>query len=227
MTREVKNILWLPEDGDPRLALIPGDYREKGVEPICIRAIDDKERPVYRGWIEAACRIQHSLRFFARTIVHDLPRVSELADGSVHAMSATHWDKMGTRPHYQLFVHARWLAQDMAAGSHRMRLQKDVPLPDGMLVALEDKSDLAEDFANRDLFIKLEQRLREAGRNDATKLIQMYLSGSAHEIAKAFGIPPGKAGYRARNTLMQRIRREVRREFESLTTGRDDHKGVA
>src|SRR5438105_13811969 len=114
--------------------------------------------------------------------MHDIRRVSELAEGSVHALSAKHGGNLRNRPHYQLYVHARWLARDLAAGGHRIRLLKDVALPERMLSNREDPYDFEKDFADRDTFLKLEERLRESGRDDARKVIEMYLSGSAHQI---------------------------------------------
>jgi hypothetical protein len=228
VTREVRNIFPSPEDGDQKVVVIPADYLEKRVAPICIRTIDDKGRPVHRGWIEAARRIAGSLRFFARTILHNEERVSELAEDTVHRLSAKHGDRLGRRPHYRLYIFARWRARIIASGGQRSHdFQREVELPPGMRDGRPDPYDFAKAFENREYFTKVEEELLRTGRPDAAKVIQMYLAGSDHEIPEVFGLPSGRDGYRAKNTFFQRIRRDVREVLESFSQPMEKKKPAA
>jgi hypothetical protein len=228
VTREIENIFPSPEEGDEKVVVIPPDCLGKRVVPICIRTIDDQGRPVHSGWIEAARRVAGSLRFFARTILKNEERVSELAEDTVHRLSAKHGDRMGRRPDYRLFIFAKWRARMIAAGTPRSHdFQREVELPPGMRDGRPDPYDFAKAFENREYFMKVEEELRRTGRNDAAKVIQMYLAGSDHEIAEVFGLPSGKAGYRAKNTFFQRIRRDVREVLELFSKPRNTNKPAA
>jgi hypothetical protein len=117
---------------------------------------------------------------------------------------------------------------DLATDGRRSHdFQREVELPQKMLAALRDPYDFAQAFENREFFTQLEERLRAMGRNEALKVMQMYLAGSEHEIAAAFGLPPGRAGYRAKNTFFQKVRRTVREAFQSLPYPTDKNKPAA
>src|SRR5207244_8220269 len=115
---------------------IPSDYEESGVIPICIRKIDDLGRPVYEGWINAVRPIADPLRALARRVIGNIWQVSELADGSVHALSAKHQDRLGTEPSYQIYAHAKRLARDIAVGGRRARTALDVDLKEHVLASI-------------------------------------------------------------------------------------------
>src|SRR2546427_10279167 len=96
------------------VVVIPSNYAEEGVVPICIRTIDDQGRPVYRGWIEAVRPIADTLRGLARNVIGNVHQVSELADGSVHPLSAKYGGELTRSPSMQIFVYAKYLARDLA-----------------------------------------------------------------------------------------------------------------
>ena len=228
MTREVENIFASPEDGGAKVVVIPSDYLEKRIDPICIRTVDDEGRPVHSGWIKAAEHVAGSIRFFAKTILLDEKRASELAEDVVHRLSAKHGDRLGRRPHYRVFVFARWRARIIAGGGQRSHdFQREFQLPTAMRDGRPDPYDFAKDFESREYFMKLEGELRRQGRHDAARVIQMYLAGSDHEIPAVFGLPSGKAGYRAKNTFFQRMRREVREVLESFANPGNKRKPAA
>jgi len=81
-----------PQD-DERLVIIPRNYREEGVVPIYIRTVDDEGISVFRGWIDAVYPIADRLRALAGRIFGEPWQVSELTEGSVHALNREHGPK--------------------------------------------------------------------------------------------------------------------------------------
>jgi hypothetical protein len=98
MTEEVENIFSAPEGSNEQVVVIPENYEETAVVPICIRCIDDEAKGVCRGWIEAAKPLAEQLQYLAKTVIRDVERVSELAEGSVHALSAKFGDRLDEIP---------------------------------------------------------------------------------------------------------------------------------
>lgn len=215
MTNEAKNS-FSPLGDDGSLVVIPGNYLETGVIPICIRSIDDRGNSVYRGWIEAVEPVADTLRTMARTIMRDIWRVSELAEASVHSLSARYGEALGRCPHGRIYIDARWRAHDLAAGSRRTRVKREVMLPDHM-VDRRDPYDFERVFEEREIVDRLEDELTAMGLTDVLEMMRMYTSDSDDEIPKVFGVPEGAAGYRAKNTLSQRFRRGMRRAFGRLS----------
>ena len=217
MTREVENIFATPE-GDEKLVVIPPNYMEEGVVPICIRTTDDRGNPVFRGWIEAVRPMAGQLRFMAKTIIQDVWRISELTEGSVHTLSAKHGERMGRRPQYSIFRDATWRARNLAKGGRGSHdFQREVELPDRVRALLRDPYDLVKAFENYELFTRLEKELRAMGLDDTLQMMQMYLSDSDDEIPEVFGAAAGAMGYRAKNTLFQRFRRRMRNTLKLLS----------
>jgi hypothetical protein len=213
MTREVKNI-FLPSGDDGMFVVIPANYAEAGVVPICISCIDHRGKPVCRGWIDAAKPIAEPLRYLARTFLEDIWRVSELAEGSVHALSARYGERLGRRPSTRIYVEAKWRAQDLAKGCRRARKGKEVQVRDHVLALLKEPHDFVRALEDRELMERLQECLRAWGDTDVLKMMEMYMSDSDDEIPEAFGVPPGAAGYQITNTLKKKFRRTMRRAFE-------------
>ena len=188
------------------MVVIPSNYAEEDVIPICIRAIDDEGRPVYRGWIEAVRPIADTLRGLARRVIGNVHQVSELADGSVHALSAKYGERLGRSPSMQVYVHAKYLAQDLAVGGHRARIGRDVELTDAMLETLPYQDNFEKAYEDREFLERLKEQLRLLGKNDELKMLNLYLTESEHKIAEVFGV---KRNSRARNTLSQRFWRSL------------------
>src|SRR5437899_1778064 len=103
MTEEVRNIFPAPEGEDEKVVVIPRNYVEEGVVPICIRSIDDDGRPVCRDWIEAVRPVAGKLRCLARKIIQDEWRVSELAEGSVHMLSRRYGARLPSFPSDRIY----------------------------------------------------------------------------------------------------------------------------
>jgi hypothetical protein len=218
MTDEVKNN-FSPSGESGSLVVIPHNYIEVGERfPICIRTIDDYGRAVYRGWIDAVEPVADTLRTIARTIMRDIWRVSELAEASVHSLSARCGEELGRCPQGRIYIDARWRAHDLAAGNRRRRVRLEVELPDHMLDDRADPQDHEELFVQRHLVEKVEQELISEGRIDSVEMMHLYLADCADEIPKVFGIPDGPEGYRAKNTLFQQFRREMRRVFGRVSS---------
>src|SRR5688572_13425192 len=119
MTHLFKNISTVPARENEDLVLIPQNYAEESVVPICIRSIDDLGKPIYRGWIEAVLPIADPLRNLARRILGDVWKVSELTEGSVHGLNARYGQELGRAPSGRIFGDAKWRALDLAAGGRR------------------------------------------------------------------------------------------------------------
>jgi hypothetical protein len=195
--------------------VIPSNYAEEGVIPICVRAIDDQGRPVHRGWIDAVCPVADALRTLARRVIGNIHQVSELADGSVHALSAKYGQQLGRSPSMQVYVHARYLAQDLAVGRHRARMAREVELTRSMLAVLRYEPDFDKAYEAREFIERLKEQLLLQGKTDELKMLNLYLTGAKHKIAEAFGV---KRNSRARNTLSQRFWRSISQAADILRT---------
>jgi len=189
-----------------RVVIIPANYEEEGVIPICIRAIDDQGRAVYRGWIEAVRPIADTLRGLARRVIGNVWQVSELADGSVHALSAKYGEQLGRSPSMQIYVNAKYRAQDLAVGEHRTRMGLDVELTDTILALLPSQQDFSKAYEDCDFVERLKEKLLLLGKADELTMLNLYLTGAEHKIPEVFGV---KRNSRARNLLSKRFRRGV------------------
>ncbi len=199
------------------VVVIPSNYAEEGVVPICIRTIDDHGRRVYRGWIEAVRPIADTLRGLAAHVIGNVHQVSELADGSVHPLSAKFGSELGRSPSMRVFVMAKFLAQDLSVvGGRRARLGMDVELTDMMLDLLRDERDFSKAYEDREFLDRLKDELRLAGKKDELKMLNLYLTDNEHKIATAFGV---KKNSQERNTLSKRFWRSVTQGADRLRHG--------
>jgi hypothetical protein len=203
-----------PEEWE-RVVVIPSNYAEEGVIPICIRAIDDQGRRVHRGWIDAVFPIADALRTLARRVIGNIYQVSELADGSVHALSAKYGEQLGRSPSMQVYVHAKYLAKDLAVGGHRVRINREVELTRSMLEVLTYEPDFEKVYEDREFLERLKEQLLLQGKTDELKMLNLYLTGAEHKIAEAFGV---KRNSKARNTLSQRFWRSIGQAADILRT---------
>jgi hypothetical protein len=230
MTQATKNSFDSPEGENHRFVIIPDDHEKTGVIPIGICLTDHRGNPVNHGWIEAVRPIAEPLRYLARVIMQDVRRVSELAEGSVHALSARFGAQLGRSPSMRIWVDAKWRARDLAAGSRKARKQKqkEVPLSDHTKGRLKESYDFVKAVENRDLVERLFERFRQLGYSDAIQMMEMYMSDSNDRIlwsdpaiAKLFGAE----SKRARNTRSAQFWRWRKKALEVL---RDlDHERAA
>src|SRR5439155_6556120 len=98
MTEATKNFSNSREGKNDRFVIIPEDYEKTGVTPIVISLIDHKGNPVHRGWADAVPPIAEQLRHLARVVIRDVRRVSEMTEGSVHALSDRFGAQLGRDP---------------------------------------------------------------------------------------------------------------------------------
>lgn len=119
-----------------QLVTIPFDYEELSpskrdkVVPICIPAYDKHGAAIAWGWFEAVDKIQDPLRRLSRVELHDVWRVSELAEEAVHGVWRTHKEDLGRSPSGRVYARARWCARDLQAGTKSQR--------NGFTVALDE-----------------------------------------------------------------------------------------
>jgi len=199
------------------VVVIPSDYAEEGVVPICIRTIDDDGRRVHRGWIEAVRPIAETVRGLAAHVIGNVHQVSELADGSVHPLSAKFGSKLGRSPSMRIFVMAKYLAQDLSVvGGRRARLGMNVGLTDKILNSLRDEHDFSKAYEDREFLDRLKDELNLAGKKDELKMLNLYLTNRENKIAAVFG---GKSNSQERNTVSHRFWRSIAQGAERLRHG--------
>ena len=213
MTEGMKKFSSGPAQDGEGLIVIPLNYAEEGIVPIAIRSIDDRGRAVFPGWIAAVPPVADPLRNLARHVLGDVWRVSELTESSVHALSATHGERLGYTPSTRVYADACWRARDLAAGGRRARTGRDVSLKDELLAIAKDPHDFAKAFEDRELINRLEERLKGSNQTEVLIMLQMYLSESEDQIASFFG---AKRNSRTRNRLTQRFRRGIREVLKLL-----------
>jgi len=119
-----------------KVVTIPFDYedlpaleRDK-IVPICIPAHDEHGKQIDWGWFEAAAIVQNPMRRLSRVILHDVWRVSELAQEAVHGVWRTHGGDLGRSPAGRVYARAKWCARDLQAGTKSQR--------NGFTVALDE-----------------------------------------------------------------------------------------
>jgi hypothetical protein len=207
-----------PSSLDQNLVIIPPDYEERRVVPILIRPIDDLGHRVYRGWIDAVRPVAGQLRRLARNIVGDAGMVSEIAERSVHGLSARYGKQLGTSPSGKIFENARWLARDIAGGGWRRRKGYETRLTEVVVDTLVDDSDFAKAYENRDFIEKLVERLETLGLTDVAAQVHLYLSES--EQLTIFQAPRGSQALNTRSHRFFYNLRKVVKLLEPKARGR-------
>ena len=103
---------------------IPFDFEtsrdRRGLVPICISETDADGHRISRPWFEAVIPMADYRRKRARERMHDVWRVSELAELSVHAQWRNHREDFGRYPHRRIAAYARWTAEDLRCGDTRL-----------------------------------------------------------------------------------------------------------
>lgn len=194
-------------------AVIPENYLETGVVPICISDIDKSGKPVFKGWIDAVPQVAEPLRRLARKL-GDVWLVSELTEGSVHQLSAKHGEVLGPAPSSAIYRDAAWRAADMAAGGRRERDGLNLQLMQVMLACLREPYSFERAYEDAEFFERLLEELKRTGKSDIARMVQMYLADAEDQIPAAFGIEE-KTG-KAWQNLSKRFLRSIRRAAGSL-----------
>jgi hypothetical protein len=194
-------------------SIIPENYLETGVVPICISHVDNFGRPVFKGWIEAVPRIAEPVRNLARKI-GDVWLSSQLAEESVHKLSANHGEVLGPAPSSAIYIEASWRAAHMIAGGRREREGLNIRLHDVMLACLREPYDFARAYEDAEYFERVLEELQRRGMVDVERIVKMYLADAEDQIPAAFGIE--KKASKAWQTLCKRFLRGIRRAAGSL-----------
>ena len=191
---------------------IPFDYEtgryRRGLIPICISDTDEYGQQIEWRWFEAAAKMADYLRSLARLRLRDVWRVSELAELSIHANGRNHAGKEVRRPDRLVAAYARWTAEDLRCGDHRLRKCTEVLLGDGDR-NLVDPFDQAASILNVRALDECREALRRQGPGNLAVTFDMRLSGhSWEEIADALGCEVDERG---RKLLSVRLSRAIRR----------------
>ena len=187
---------------------IPFDYDEithPQVVPICIEDIDERGRPVYRGWIEhGVVPVADALVRISGRVLGDKYRASEIAEYSVHSLSRTHGENLGEYPATMVLNRARLQALDLRAGGRRARRKLDVELFVETLESLEDQVDIAARYEAQEMLEKIVEQLDLLGLDSVKALLPwMRRNSEGHELTREFG--------QKRNTLTTRFYRGMRK----------------
>jgi DNA-directed RNA polymerase specialized sigma24 family protein len=180
------------------LVTIPLDFDEtrnpRGVIPICIEDMDRYGRAINPGWFYAVFPIADPLRRLAARILGDVWRVSELAEGSVHAQWYKHGDDLGRNPSGRIYAHARWTARDLLAGGRNARRGVEVELLDALRENLRAADNLAVTVEAKEIAEALDQQFQANGVPHVSEMLDLWLYGwKWPEIAEEIGKQPKAA----------------------------------
>jgi hypothetical protein len=171
------------EPHEKRFVIVPFNYYELPAEerssivPICVNRIDNTGSVIaWRLFSEGVVPIADLLRRLARLILKDVWLVSELTEGSVHAVWNTHGGDLGPWPSRLLYKHARRRAEDMRAGGARARRGYDVLLHE-LAAAIRDQHDFAAKYEAQQRLRALRRELIRRGEDDVNEMIDLILYG--------------------------------------------------
>lgn len=194
-------------------AVIPENYLETGVVPICISQVDKLGNQVFQGWIDAVPPVAEPLRRLARKL-GDVWLVSQLTEESVHQLSARHGKILGPAPSSAIYRDAAWRAADMQAGGRRERDGLNIQLVEAMTACLREPHSFTRAYEDADYFERLLQEIKARGMKEVELMVKMYLADADEDIPAAFGIE--KKTSKAWQSLSKRFLRGIRRAANSL-----------
>jgi DNA-directed RNA polymerase specialized sigma24 family protein len=194
------------------LITIPFDFetnpQAQSVVPICIEETDRNGEAIEFGWFEAVVPVADSLRSLARRMLRDVWLVSELAEGSVHALWNEHGSNLGRRPSGQILADAKWRARNMRNGGRNARRGVEVELLESVLAGLRSPDDVARTAEARDIEERLKRLFEERGVPHVSEIMDLWLQGDTWpEIAEQIGKGPRTAS----KQLSRWFRRGLRR----------------
>jgi hypothetical protein len=180
------------------LITIPFDFdknpRAQAIVPICIEDTDRYGKPIDFGWFLAVVPVAESLRSLARGMLRDVWLVSELAEGSVHALWHEHGGNLGRSPSGRILAHARWRARDMRDGGRNARRGVEVELLEKILAALRSADDISRSAEAKDIQEVLKRHFEERGVPHVSQMMDLWLQGAGWpEIAEQIGKEPRAA----------------------------------
>ncbi len=194
-------------------AVIPENYFETGVVPICISQVDGFGNSVFQGWIDAVPPVADPLRRLARKL-GDIWLVSQLTEESVHQLSARHGEVLGPAPSSAIYRDAAWRAADMQAGGRREREGLNIQLVDAMMACLREPDSFARAYEDAEFFERLLQEIGAKDMKDVELMVKMYLADAEDDIPATFGIE--KKTSTAWQSLSKRFLRGIRKAANSL-----------
>jgi len=180
------------------LVTIPFDFHEISdphkVIPICIEDTDRFGHVIHPGWFRAVLPIADPLRQLARRILGDAWRVSELAEGSVHAQWYKHRDNLGRNPSGRIYAHAKWRVQDLRAGGRNARRGIEVEFLEAVHASLLFADNLSSRAEMQEIAAALDQHFQRSGVAHVSEMMDLWLYGwSWPEIADHIGKQPKAA----------------------------------
>jgi hypothetical protein len=192
------------------LIVIPSDFVEgvSTIVPIYIQDQDEEGKPIAQGWIHAATRVADGLRWLSREILLDEWRASELADETVQDLSGEHGERLGERPHDQVFKHAKWKALDKSVGGIRVRKGLDSELLEHIVSTLQEPGNFASDLETKQLLDRLIERLTNLGLTDVQRIMELALHNGDFDFVSEVG--------ESRNTVSKRFWRAIRKAARLL-----------
>jgi hypothetical protein len=180
------------------LVTIPFDFQEicdpQKVIPICIEDTDRYGCAINPGWFHAVLPIADPLRQLARRILGDAWRVSELAEGSVHAQWYERRDDLGRNPSARIYAHAKWRVQDLRAGGRNVRRGIEVEFLVAVHASLLSADNLSSHAEMQEIVAALDQHFQRSGVPHVSEMMDLWLYGwSWPEIADHIGKQPKAA----------------------------------
>lgn len=195
-------------------AVIPENYLETGVVPICISRVDRTGQPVFQGWIDAVLNVADPLRRLAKKELGDIWRVSELTEASVHQLASRHGETLGPAPSSAIYRDASWRAKDLRAGGRRERTGLNIQMRDEFLALLRTQGEFPELTERADFIDKVRSEAERLGQDDVVLWMNMMLAEAEDQIPGRFGIE--SKATTAWQSLSKRFLRGIRRAANSL-----------
>jgi hypothetical protein len=195
-----------------RYVTIPFDFeklppeRQTRIVPICIERCDRDGSDIAWGWFEAVETVQDPLRRLAGSWLHDVWRVSELAEASVHTLWYRHRFELGRRPGSRILTQAKWYARDLQAGSWQRRrgVLEGLDGLDALFRArvLTDPSRYEHIYQREIYFKALGKQLEDSGQEDVSRMLTFVRDGrSWAEIGQLLGRDPDAARIKFRRWI--------------------------
>ncbi len=183
------------------LVTIPFDYEElpaserDKIVPICIPAHDEHGKRIAWGWFEATAKIQNPLRRLSRVTLHDVYRVSEVAQEAVHGVWRTHGEDFGRSPSGRVYARAKWYARDLQAGTKSQRNGFTLALDELESVVRQkldtDPTDYDSEYQSKLDLAAISEELLASGFKEISVIIDLMQDGATWpEIGERLGKKP-------------------------------------
>jgi hypothetical protein len=194
----------------PLVVVIPENYESlpsaerKSIVPIYIRAVDGSGHPVATEWFtDGVAPVRKELVGMAHHTLGDPWRASELAEITVHRLSARHGRSVGRYPSRRVLVKAHWVAEELRTGDWRRTKYPNLYVALDALDekirdrTLADPNAYEKRFDQQILLDSFEDRLRREGRMEIRAMFQLVRRGySWDEVSERVGLPTAEIAKR-------------------------------